>query len=162
MLNPVMFVDNEDDLIFADLRRFDETGFLDEVSASTSVYRDREFELHIANVNRKPLEHPLGVDLLYWDRVGDTYTLLQYKRLVRTEKRNSSDETEDRWHYTRKNELIEQLGKMNSFGTMFPSTRRTGASSRIRSGSSSSGRMRSTLQIHAYFAGCTCRRTICG
>ena len=86
MLNPAMFVDNEDDLIFADLRRFDETGHLEEVSASTSVYREDEFEIHIANVNRKPLEHQLGVDLLYWDRIADSYTLVQYKRLVRNSK----------------------------------------------------------------------------
>lgn len=120
MLNPAIFVDNEDDLIFADLRRFDETGILDEVSASMSVYRDQEFELHIANVNRKPLEHQLGVDLLYWDQVADTYTLLQYKRLTRNTKRNEGSESDDRWQYTRKDDLIAQLGKMSSFADYVP------------------------------------------
>ena len=120
MLNPAVFSDNEDDLIFADLRRFDETGTLEEVSASTSVYRDRGFELQIANVNRKPLEHRLGVDLLYWDKVADSYTLLQYKRLVRVTSNKSGTEDDDRWQYTRKGELADQLAKMSGFGTHIP------------------------------------------
>lgn len=112
LLNPSLFSDNEDDLLFADLRRFDPEGVLEENSASTSLYRSNDVELLIANVNRKPLEHELGVDLLYWDLTANSYTLLQYKRLT---KAGSAGEDDDRqWRYTRRQELEDQLSKMGT------------------------------------------------
>lgn len=108
-LNPSLFADNEDDLLFHDLRHFDEGGVLTEESASTSVYSKGDFSLLIANVNRKPLEHTLGVDLLYWDRVRNSYTLLQYKRLHKA----GSGESR-RWVYTKRSDIEAQLKKMRS------------------------------------------------
>ena len=80
--------------MYADLRRFDPEGVLRENGASTSLYRDNDVELLIANVNRRPLEHELGVDLLYWDLTANSYTLLQYKRLTKTG--SAAGETDDR------------------------------------------------------------------
>lgn len=116
MLNPKLFEDNEDDLIFADLRRFDTSGVLEEVSASTSIYREVGLEIAIANINRKSVEHSLGIDLLYWDCTENTYTLLQYKRLTKATSA-SSQASEDKWRYTRKSELEDQLSKMSSIGS---------------------------------------------
>lgn len=108
-LNPDLFTDNEDDLIFADLRRFSDVGILSEVGASTSVYRDGNFVLSIANVNRKPIEHHLGVDLLYWDQTADSFTLLQYKRLTRVRTTEASRST---WVYTSRHDIEQQVAKM--------------------------------------------------
>jgi len=110
-LNPDLFEDNEDDLLFADLRRFSGDGVLAETSGSTSIYHDGEVTLLIANVNRKPVEHLLGVDLLYWDQTVDSYTLLQYKRLTKVPKPASNDMPQT-WRYTRRGELEQQLAKM--------------------------------------------------
>lgn len=115
LLNPEVFEDNEDDLLFADLRRFDATGVLEATSASTSRYRDGAFELQIANVNRKPIEKLYGVDLLYWDRVADSYTLLQYKRLEKSSG-GASDVERESWSYTREQDLAEQLHRMEKIG----------------------------------------------
>lgn len=110
-LNPELFEDNEDDLLFADLRRFDTRSVLTETSASTSRYSDGEFTVLIANVNRKPVERLMGVDLLYWDQTAASFTLLQYKRLTRVAKAEA-DDAPQRWRYSRRNELVEQLEKM--------------------------------------------------
>lgn len=110
-LNPELFEDNEDDLLFADLRRFDTNGVLTETSGSTSRYSDGEFTVLIANVNRKPVEHLFGVDLLYWDQTAASFTLLQYKRLSRVAKA-TNDHVPHRWRYTRRDELVRQLEKM--------------------------------------------------
>ena len=110
-LNPDLFADNEDDLIFADIRRFSDVGILSEVSASTSVYRDGTFVLAIANVNRKPIEHHLGVDLLYWDQTADSFTLVQYKRLNRA---ISAEPGRSTWAYTKRYDLVQQLAKMET------------------------------------------------
>ncbi|RNL60665.1 hypothetical protein EFK50_20360 [Nocardioides marmoriginsengisoli] len=111
-LNPELFEDNEDDLLFADLRRFDTNGVLTATSGSTSRYSDGEFTVLIANVNRKPVEHLMGVDLLYWDQTAESFTLLQYKRLMRVAKAEA-DDAPQRWRYTRRNDLVEQLEKMS-------------------------------------------------
>jgi hypothetical protein len=110
-------VDSEDDLIAADLQRFDPAGAVSLERASVARFVDGDIALTILNVNRKPLEHALGVDLVYWDTVGDVFTLLQYKRLVKSEQAGGGEE---RWRYTRRQELIEQLALM-SVGSHEPS-----------------------------------------
>lgn len=125
MLNSNIFVDNEDDLIFADLRRFDRGGVLADVSGSTSLYRDRRVTLVIANVNRKPLERALGVDLLYLDVDRNSYIFVQYKRLRdygRGYDTVVDPEVDDRWRYTNKRDIREQLARMRSLGDHPPST----------------------------------------
>src|SRR4051794_33787662 len=98
--------DTEEDLLPEELRRFD--GFIaaESYSASAAVFRNRETELTVFNVNKKAFEVVLGVDLVYWDTVHDVFTLVQYKRLERARSTKSSS---DVWMYTREGELSDQL-----------------------------------------------------
>ncbi|MGI5146862.1 hypothetical protein ACQEVC_10830 [Plantactinospora sp. CA-294935] len=66
MDNPLIVADNEDDLLAEDLRRFDPHGQLEMLSSSIARFTDDQFALTITNVNRKPLEKALGVDLIYY------------------------------------------------------------------------------------------------
>jgi hypothetical protein len=113
LLDGNLFEDNEDDLLFADLRRFDQAGALTALSASTSRYVDGDIELLIANVNRKPIEHTLGVDLLYWDMTSNSYTLIQYKRLTKERVRRGGQQVNE-WLYRRRDELEKQVAKMRT------------------------------------------------
>jgi len=114
-LNVAVFEDNEDDLLFSDLRKFDKIGAMEDLSASSSRFTDGDFELTISNVNRKPLEHSLGVDLLYWDQTANSYTLIQYKRLSRDPE--WTKESDNEWVYKKKSDLVKQLKKMRSIKT---------------------------------------------
>jgi hypothetical protein len=107
---PEFVTDTEDDLLAEDLRRFDRKGVLELRRASVARFTDRDFALTIMNVNRKPLEKILGVDLIYWDEMARTFTLVQYKRLTQ---RNDRDPGLERWAFTRRAELEKQLGPMN-------------------------------------------------
>ncbi|MBF9316378.1 hypothetical protein [Mycobacteroides chelonae] len=123
LLRSDIFAENEDDLIFADLRRFDTGGALSEVSGSTSVYQDSRVNLIITNVNRKPLERALGVDLFYWDADKNSYTFVQYKRLSelgRSYDASTDQYADDRWRYTNRADLKEQLARMQSLGSHKP------------------------------------------
>ena len=94
-INPHFVSDLEDDLIAVDLRRFDSLGNVDLTAASIAYLTDRRFKLTIMNVNRKPLEHVLGVDLVYADEIARSFTMVQYKRLANSETSND-DETRER------------------------------------------------------------------
>lgn len=103
--------DNEDDVIAEDLRRFDKGGELTMLSSSAARFVDGAFALTILNVNRKPIEHVLGVDLVYWDETSSTFTLVQYKRLTRNTTIRRGREEPD-WTFTRRDEVEAQLGLM--------------------------------------------------
>ncbi|MEV6930882.1 hypothetical protein AB0M46_41210 [Dactylosporangium sp. NPDC051485] len=108
--NPLFVTDNEDDLLAVDLRRFDPRSRLAELSGSITRFTSGRFALTVMNVNRKALEHTLGVDLVYWDETANTFTMVQYKRLsVRT----GRDHDGDRWAYTNRDELAAQLHRMD-------------------------------------------------
>jgi len=103
--------DIEDDLIAEDLRRFDPRGTLELRRASVARFEDDDIALTIMNVNRKPLENVLGVDLVYWDEVAGIFTLVQYKRLTAQKwERSALNPT---WAFTRRSELRAQLERMN-------------------------------------------------
>ncbi|ROT33442.1 hypothetical protein EF879_00140 [Micromonospora sp. HM5-17] len=111
MDNPLFVADNEDDLLAEDLRRFDPHGQLQMQSSSIARFTDDNFTLTITNVNRKPLEKALGVDLIYYDEIEQIFTLVQYKRMTqRVVGRNSDME---RWAYTGQADLEEQLQRMD-------------------------------------------------
>ncbi|MGN9912646.1 hypothetical protein ACTMTJ_34430 [Phytohabitans sp. LJ34] len=107
--NPLFVIDSEDDLLAEDLRRFDPRSVLRLRSASVARFTSDRFALTVMNVNRKPLEQVLGVDLVYWDELAQIFTLVQYKRLSR---RPGGPETA-RWAYTNREDLRQQLGRMN-------------------------------------------------
>lgn len=79
--------------------------------AARHDFVDGEFALTILNVNRKPIEHALGVDLVYWDETTGTFTLLQYKRLTRNQTIRYGRQEAD-WTFTRRGEVEDQLGLM--------------------------------------------------
>ncbi|GAB3939224.1 hypothetical protein GCM10027614_20980 [Micromonospora vulcania] len=109
--NPLSVADNEDDLLAEDLRRFDPYGQLQMRSASIARFTDDQFALTIANVNRKPLEKSLGVDLIYFDQLAHIFTLVQYKRM--TLRPTSRDQVTERWAYTGQADLEKQLQRMD-------------------------------------------------
>lgn len=111
MDNPLSVADNEDDLLAEDLRRFDPQGQLRMLSSSIARFTDDQFALTITNVNRKPLEKALGVDLIYYDELAHIFTLVQYKRM--TPRPAGSGAGSPRWAYTGHSELNEQLNRMD-------------------------------------------------
>lgn len=112
VLNRAYERDLEEELLPLDLGRFDGKLTPNPRSASTTVFEDRggKKRLVVMSVNKKPLEEELGIDLLYWDRVHDSFTFVQYKRLEREESRRA-DALND-WTYRRKGELVKQLNLM--------------------------------------------------
>lgn len=111
-----LLVDNEDDLIAADLRRFDEDAQLREISGSVVRVTDERLRLTVMNVNRKPLEQVFGVDLVYYDHLSDKAIAVQYKRLDRVKAyRPFGPDTE--LAYLKKSELTKQLALMKPHST---------------------------------------------
>ena len=115
--------DNEDDLLAADLRRFDDRSTLTDITSSAIEIADNKMRLIVMNVNRKLLEQVSGVDLVYYDLVGDKAVTVQYKRMERS-RLVSTDRTQPEWVYHRKSALQDQLRLMeaHSFSTSQPST----------------------------------------
>jgi hypothetical protein len=111
IMNRAYQVDLEEELLPLDLLRFDGVLTPDIPAASMSVFRDANQGIRLAvfSVNKKPLEIELGVDLIYWDRVHDTFTFVQYKRLERVP---SAGPYSEEWVYRRRSELEDQLGLM--------------------------------------------------
>lgn len=72
-------------------------------------YEQEGVAITVANVNKKPLESVLGVDLVYWDEVNSVFTLVQYKRLMRTQLR---DGTQSDWAYRDRRAVQDQLELM--------------------------------------------------
>lgn len=111
-----LLIDNEDDLIAADLRRFDEEAQLSELGGSVVRVTDRELKLTVMNVNRKPLEHVFGVDLVYYDHIANKAIAVQYKRLDRVKCFDPlGPDTE--LAYLKKSELLKQLALMRPHST---------------------------------------------
>ena len=105
--------DNEDDLISADVRRFDPNGQLTEYTASKARFTDgRGFALTIINVNRRPIEKTLGVDLVYWDETHDVFTLIQYKRLTKREPAAAATAALP-WAYAKRADIKKALALMD-------------------------------------------------
>ncbi|WHP18936.1 hypothetical protein [Cellulomonas sp. ES6] len=112
VVNSAYVADLEEDLLPEDLRRFDGRADLERISASASLFTDpvSGYQLAVFNVNKKAFETELGVDLVYWDKTNDTFSLIQYKRLERAAT-DRATHTYD-WVYTRESELKKQLALM--------------------------------------------------
>lgn len=106
LIHPDFITAGEDDLLAVDLQRFDRNGSIRLVAPSVARFTDArgDFNLTIVNVNRKVIEHALGVDLLYVDEGLASVTMIQYKRLRQS---GSGD-----WAYFDRADLDEQLAKM--------------------------------------------------
>ena len=103
--------DNEDDLLAADLRRFDDTAQLREIAGSMVAVNDRKLRLTIINVNRKRLEQVHGVDLIYYDHITDSAVAVQYKRLKKLDIMLNG-RIRSQWVYRDKSQLVKQLNLM--------------------------------------------------
>lgn len=108
-IDPYFLLDTEDDLLTVDLRRFDGRGELPLQRASVARYEHDGAAITVVNVNHKPLESVLGVDLVYWDEVSCVFTLLQYKRLTR---RPLPDGSQSDWAYRDRRAVQAQLDLM--------------------------------------------------
>ncbi|KQM82405.1 hypothetical protein ASE68_03155 [Agromyces sp. Leaf222] len=100
--------DNEEDLIPEELRRFEKGTITQMVAGHVARFQGRGYELLVFNVNKKPLEVALGVDLVYWDTVNNVFTLVQYKRLEAEESPGRAKE----WVYKNEGEIRRQLKLM--------------------------------------------------
>lgn len=108
-IDAYFLLDTEDDLLTVDLRRFDGRSELPLQRASVARYEHDGVAITVANVNKKPLESVLGVDLVYWDEINRVFTLLQYKRLTRIQ---VADGTQSDWSYRNRREVGRQLELM--------------------------------------------------
>lgn len=73
----------EDDLIAHDARRFRDWLGQDTSHHGWRVYTKNGQRLLIGNVNRKPAEATLGVDLIYLNESRQSTVLVQYKKLIK-------------------------------------------------------------------------------
>lgn len=112
VLNSAYELDLEEELLPLDLQRFDGKLVGKQRAASVTVFTDRwdREKLLVMSVNKKPIELELGVDLLYWDQIHDSFTFVQYKRLEKVPSHQPSGGSE--WAYLRKAEIEKQLKLM--------------------------------------------------
>jgi hypothetical protein len=112
LLNAGYELDLEEELLPLDLQRFDGKLVGNQRAASVTVFTDKwdKTKLVVMSVNKKPIELVLGVDLLYWDRIHDSFTFIQYKRLEKVTSQRPSGGSE--WAYLRKGEIEKQLELM--------------------------------------------------
>ncbi|WP_193058631.1 hypothetical protein [Glutamicibacter arilaitensis] len=112
VLNAGYELDLEEELLPLDLQRFDGKLVGDQRAASVTVFTDKwdRQKLIVMSVNKKPIELELGVDLLYWDQIHDSFTFVQYKRLEKVTSPRPSGGSE--WAYLRKGEIEKQLKLM--------------------------------------------------
>lgn len=112
LLNAGYEQDLEEELLPLDLQRFDGKLVGKQRAASVSVFTDKwnQKKLIVMSVNKKPIELELGVDLLYWDRIHNSFTFIQYKRLEKSKADKVPGGSE--WVYVRKGEIKKQLGLM--------------------------------------------------
>lgn len=112
LLNAGYEQDLEEELLPLELQRFDGKLIGKQRAASVTVFTDRwnQKKLVVMSVNKKPIELELGVDLLYWDRIHDSFTFIQYKRLEKVSAHRPSGGSE--WAYLRKGEIEKQLELM--------------------------------------------------
>lgn len=112
LLNAGYEQDLEEELLPLDLQRFDGELVGNQRAASVTVFTDKwnQKKLVVMSVNKKPIELELGVDLLYWDQIHDSFTFIQYKRLEKITSHRPSGGSE--WAYLRKGEIEKQLELM--------------------------------------------------
>ncbi len=72
---------DENTMIAHDSRVFGDWGISSEEQIGAVVFTRGKRRLTVMNVNNKPLEHTLGVDLLYYIHDYRSFVLVQYKRL---------------------------------------------------------------------------------
>lgn len=104
--------DLEDDQLAQEVRQFREDTKVTQASGSVALLEGDDYRLTVFNVNRKPLEHVLGVDLVYWDLDRGNFTMLQYKRMTRERYPGGKP---GEWYYTDERAIRDQLALMQDY-----------------------------------------------
>jgi len=78
----------EDQMINHDAQVFGNWKKIMEFQVGANVFINGTERLTILNVNRHPIEHTLGVDLLYYFHKHKSYVMVQYKRMIKEGKEN--------------------------------------------------------------------------
>lgn len=99
---------HEDHLIAHDAQRFADWVGRDADHLATRVFRKDDLQLFVANVNRRPAEETLGVDLIYHHVDRDSFVLVQYKKMERTGIPGQG------WEYRPDAHLRDQLERMRA------------------------------------------------
>lgn len=102
----------EDDLIAHDARRFRDWLGQDTSHHGWRVYTKNGQRLLIGNVNRKPAEATLGVDLIYLNESRQSTVLVQYKKLIKKDGDWSYHPARDR------DNLEKELARMRDVAAM--------------------------------------------
>lgn len=105
---------SEDTMINHDARVFSDWKFLRPLAVGAAEFTKGGEKLTIMNVNRQPVEHTLGVDLLYYHHRFQAYVMVQYKKMI--------DEG-GKWVYRPTGKSYEaELTRMRSFEANHPSS----------------------------------------
>lgn len=74
-------VATEDDILAHDQRFFGEFLVDDEINVKTTSFTDGKTNILVTMANRNAMEDVLGVDLIYYNELEQSYCLVQYKRM---------------------------------------------------------------------------------
>lgn len=99
----------------ASLIRHDATHFEEWLPSDGAIHDVTEFvdqadpnrKMTVAYVDKEPLEHTTGTDLIYYRHHNPGYVLVQYKRMKR-----SADEAASKWLYRPDKQLSEEIRRM--------------------------------------------------
>lgn len=100
----------EDEMINHDMSVFGDWGKRNSDIFGMACFEKQSERLFIWNVNRKPLESVLGVDLIYYVEEYNSFVMVQYKRMIREGDKWIYRPTDTSYHKELKNmEYFEEL-----------------------------------------------------
>jgi len=106
---------SEETLINHDIRRFPGLVEASGVQIDWRVFEGNDRQMFIMNANTEPLEHTLGIDVVYYNETFGSFVLVQYKRLAK----EASDD--GRLWYRPDGSLSSELARMNEVDRLFGS-----------------------------------------
>ena len=110
-----MFPITEDSVIEHDARYVPGYDFIDSDLTGRAVFKKHGEQLEVFTANRRPLEHVMGVDLIYLNVTRENMVMLQYKML---EPRRIESETD--WIYRPDGQLDDEIRRMRKFAAGSP------------------------------------------
>lgn len=108
-------VAHEDSLISYDAGRFREWAEVPSAHVEWRVFAENNRRLFVMNANTKPVEHTLGVDLVYFNEARQSFVLVQYKKM-----RRDKDGERQLW-YRPDRSLENELNRMRAVDDRFGS-----------------------------------------
>lgn len=105
----------EDPMIINDARIFGDWSKVEEYQVgNAAVFEKGDGRLTIINANRTPIERTLGVDLVYYHYLYDSFVMVQYKRM----KKEGNDKWVYRPHLDRN--YHHEIERMKTFENTYP------------------------------------------